>query len=91
MSRRGYPHCTILNNTIEESKSIDINRGVPKLIFSSLLRRTIRFVNSKTTSFSAFLISVYVNIKIAMKVFFTATNKEIGKFSIFTSQYIELM
>ena len=58
MSRRGYPHCTILNNTIEESKSIDM----PKLIFSSLLRRTIRFVNSKTTSFRTPSISIYINI-----------------------------
>ena len=62
MSRRGYPHCTILNNTIEESKSIDINRGVTKLIFSSLLRRTIGFTNSETTSFSTPSISIYINI-----------------------------
>ena len=51
MSRRGYPHCTILNNTIDE-----------KLIFSSLLRRTIRFVNSKTTSFRTPSISIYINM-----------------------------
>ena len=52
MNRRGYPHCTIPNNTIEENK----------LIISSLLRRTIRFLHSKTTSFSTSSISIYNNI-----------------------------
>ena len=53
MNRRGYPHCTIPNNTMEE---------MPKLIFSSLLRRTIRFLHSKTTSFSTSSISIHINI-----------------------------